>query len=175
MHKHRFHRGRWGHDGPRHGGGGRWRGRVFEQGDLRFVILKLIAEQPRHGYEIMKAIEEALGGAYSPSPGVVYPTLTFLEEMGLAAVEPSEDAKKRYGATAEGRAYLEKNAAAVEAAFARAEGVGGDRVAMLRIRRAMENLKTALKLRAVRGPLSSAQIDEIAAAIDAAAAAVERS
>ncbi|HXQ45561.1 MAG TPA: PadR family transcriptional regulator, partial [Caulobacteraceae bacterium] len=47
--------------------------RVFEQGDLRLVLLKLIAEKPRHGYELIKAVEEAVGGAYAPSPGVVYP------------------------------------------------------------------------------------------------------
>ncbi len=173
-HQHHQFRGRWGHDGPRHGGG-RWRGRVFEQGDLRLVILKLIAEQPRHGYELIKAIEDALGGAYSPSPGVVYPTLTFLEETGLAAVEAAADGKKRYAITEEGRAHLTANAAAVDAALARAEGVGGDRAAMLRVRRAMENLKTAVRLRAVQGPLTTAQVDAIAAAIDAAAAAVERS
>lgn len=175
MHRHHFHRGRWSHEGHRHGGGGHRSGRVFEQGDLRLVILKLVADQPRHGYEIIKAIEDALGGAYSPSPGVVYPTLTFLEETGLALIEPSPDAKKRYAITEEGRAYLEKNAPAVEAALARAETVGGDRAGMMRVRRAMANLKTALRLRAVQGPISDPQIDAIVAAIDQAAAAVERS
>lgn len=177
MHRHHhFHRGRWDHDGPRHGGGGHRRSeRVFEQGDLRLVILKLIADQPRHGYEIIKAIEDALGGAYTPSPGVVYPTLTFLEETGLALVEPGPDTKKRYAITEEGRAHLEKNAPAVEAALARAETVGGDRIGMLRVRRAMANLKTALRLRAVRGAISDPEVDTIVAAIDQAAAAVERS
>jgi len=167
----RFHgRGRWG--GER--GGHRWRGRVFEQGDLRLVILKLIADQPAHGYEIIKQIEDRLGGAYSPSPGVVYPTLTLLEETGLAQVEVEDSGKKRYSATDAGRAHLEAQAAQVHAAFARADGATGDRAAMLRVRRAMENLKTALRLKATQGALTEAQIDAIAAAIDGAANAVER-
>src|SRR5271168_3337781 len=67
--------------------------RVFDQGDLRYVILKLISEAPRHGYEIIKAIEEKVGGAYSPSPGVIYPTLTLLEELGHVTVA-EHDGKK---------------------------------------------------------------------------------
>ena len=71
----------------RHGHGGRsGLGRFFAHGDLRLVILHLIAEKPRHGYEIIKAIEEQVGGAYSPSPGVIYPTLTLLEEIGYQLV-----------------------------------------------------------------------------------------
>jgi len=71
--------------GPGRGRGG-WRGgRVFDQGDLKYVILQLLAEKPRHGYEIIKAIEEQVAGAYSPSPGVIYPTLTLLEELGYQA------------------------------------------------------------------------------------------
>src|SRR6185295_14571381 len=82
------HGGRgWGH---RHGGGRRF----FEQGDLRLVILALIAEKPRHGYELIKDIEDRFGGAYAPSPGVVYPLLTMLEELGLVSLESSEGGKK---------------------------------------------------------------------------------
>ena len=72
-----------------HGRGGRRGGRVLDHGDLRLLILRLLEEKPRHGYEIIKAIEEQVGGAYSPSPGVVYPTLTLLEELGHAAVTRS--------------------------------------------------------------------------------------
>ena len=67
-------------------GGGRGGGRMFDQGDLRWVVLQLVAEQPRHGYEIIKEIESRVGGGYSPSPGVIYPTLTLLEEMGWLVV-----------------------------------------------------------------------------------------
>src|ERR1700752_3359042 len=67
----------WGPKG-RHHRGGRM-GRIFEQGDLKYVILRLLEEKPRHGYEIIKELEDRFGGAYSPSPGTVYPTLTMLE------------------------------------------------------------------------------------------------
>src|SRR5690242_9489834 len=99
------HFGRW---AGRHGRGGRWggggrRGRVFDQGDLRLVMLALIAEQPRHGYDIIKALEEMTGGEYSPSPGVIYPTLTLLQEQGLAEAAEAEGGKKLYTATDAGR------------------------------------------------------------------------
>ena len=74
--------------GGHHRGGGRGGrlGRVFDHGDLRYVLLQLIAEKPRHGYELIKAIEEKFGGTYSPSPGSIYPTLTLLEELGYLRV-----------------------------------------------------------------------------------------
>jgi DNA-binding PadR family transcriptional regulator len=160
-----------GSDGPRSGR----RGRFLEQGDLRWVLLSLIAEKPSHGYELIKAIEERLGGAYSPSPGVVYPTLTLLEDMGLIAATQSEGARKAFAITDEGRAALESNKAAVEAIFKRiaqvAEFVGGGPAPQ--IIRAMENLRTALRLKLQSGKLSDAQVARIAAALDGAAKAVE--
>src|ERR1700675_2677186 len=90
-------RGERGERGFHHLRGGR--GRIFDQGDLRFVILRLIAEKPRHGYEIIKDIEDRLAGSYSPSPGVIYPTLTLLEELGYASVTASEGGKKLYAIT----------------------------------------------------------------------------
>jgi DNA-binding PadR family transcriptional regulator len=150
-------------------------GRVFEQGDLRYVILKLISEKPSHGYEIIKAIEDRLGGAYSPSPGVIYPTLTLLEETGLIAASQSEGPRKLFEITPEGRAALERDKPTVEAIFARMEEVntrlgGGPSPQMIR---AYENLKTALRLRVRSGPLSPAQINAIANLLDEAAKTVE--
>src|SRR5689334_24215085 len=110
-------RGEWGgRFGGRHGmRGGGWRGgRVFDHGDLRLVILQLIAEKPRHGYELIKAIEEQVAGAYSPSPGVIYPTLTLLEELGYVTVSTGESAKKLHEITAEGRAFLDANRRTVD-------------------------------------------------------------
>ena len=99
---------------------GRWRGgRMFEQGDLRLVILRLLEEKPRHGYEIIKALEERFGGAYSPSPGVVYPTLQLLEDQGLAKVRPEQDGKKTYEITDAGRAYLAEHRDTVDSIFER--------------------------------------------------------
>ena len=141
-----------------------------------FVILHLIAEKPRHGYEIIKAIEEQVGGAYSPSPGVIYPTLTMLEELGHVTVSTGDGGKKLQAITAEGRAYLEAYRPAVAALLARMEEAnrvhGGGPAPQ--IVRAMENMKLALRLRLSRGPLSEEQIDAVAAAIDGAAISVER-
>jgi DNA-binding PadR family transcriptional regulator len=123
--------GRFG-EGPRfggrgEGGGGRgdWFrvGRMLAQGDLKLLALALIAEQPRHGYELIKLIEDKTRGAYSPSPGVVYPTLTFLEEAGYVTAE-SEGAKKRYTITDEGRAYLEENRDIADMVLARLAAIG---------------------------------------------------
>jgi DNA-binding PadR family transcriptional regulator len=99
---------------------GRWRGgRMFEQGDLRYVVLRLLEEKPRHGYEIIKALEERFGGAYSPSPGVVYPTLQLLEDQGFAHVRPEQDGKKVYEITEAGRAFLAENRDTVDSIFER--------------------------------------------------------
>jgi DNA-binding PadR family transcriptional regulator len=150
------------------GGGGRMhrhfglfghRRRMFDQGDVRLVILKLISEKPSHGYEIIKAIEDRLGGAYAPSPGIVYPALTLLEEQGLIRVESTDGPRKLYAITPEGETVLERNRGLIEAIFGRIA----------------ENLKLALRLRLSQGPLSAEQITKIADLLDAAAKGVEAS
>lgn len=150
--------------------------RFFAHGDLRLVILRLIAEKPRHGYEIIKEIEERVAGAYSPSPGVIYPTLTLLEELGYVAVTPGEGARKLHEITEAGRAFLIANGPAVDALFARmaeaSQARGGGPAPQ--ILRAMENLKLSLRLRLGRGPLSEAQVTAVTEALDAAATQVER-
>jgi DNA-binding PadR family transcriptional regulator len=99
---------------------GRWRsGRMFEQGDLRYVVLRLLEEKPRHGYEIIKALEERFGGAYAPSPGAVYPTLQLLEDLGYARIVSGEEGKKVYEITDAGRAHLAENQATVDSIFDR--------------------------------------------------------
>jgi DNA-binding PadR family transcriptional regulator len=150
-------------------------GRFFAHGDLRLVILHLIAEKPRHGYEIIKAIEERVGGAYSPSPGVIYPTLTLLEELGTVTVSAGEGAKKLHTITAQGHAYLEENRSAVAALLARmdaaAEARGGEPAPQ--VLRAMQNLRLAVQLRLSRGRLTEDEARAVAAVLDAAATAVE--
>ena len=119
--------------GGRHGGGNMMRaGRMLAQGDLRLIALALIAEQPRHGYEIIKVLEDKTAGWYSPSPGIVYPTLTYLEEAGYVTAEV-EGAKKRYAITDEGRAHLEENRDFVDAVLERLALIG-ERVARMRRR-----------------------------------------
>jgi len=158
--------GRWrhhrhGHGGGRHGmrgdgGGDMMRaGRMLAQGDLRLLALALIAEQPRHGYEIIKVLEEKTEGWYAPSPGIVYPTLTYLEEAGYVTAQ-ADGAKRLYTITGEGRAYLEENRAFVDTVLERLNAVGervrsrsgeeddggrrGPRVPRL-VRAALENLR----------------------------------
>jgi len=161
-----------------HGGGRRERrpGRIFDHGELRLVVLALISERPRHGYEIIKEIEDRVAGTYTPSPGVIYPTLTMLEELGQATVSES-DGKKLYAITPDGAAYLAANKTGVDNALQRMQSVnmahsGGPAPEIMRAR---ENLKLALRLREARGPLNEQQIRNIAAALDAAAIAIERS
>ena len=105
----------WGSKGPRRARGGR----MFEQGDLKLVILRLLEEKPRHGYEIIKELETRSGGNYSPSPGTVYPTLTLLEDLGYARAVPEEGGKKIYEITDEGRKHLAENNSTVNDVFER--------------------------------------------------------
>lgn len=100
--------------GPKSG-----RGRVFEQGDLKYVILRLLEEKPSHGYEIIKELEDRFAGAYSPSPGTVYPTLAMLEDLGYARVNQDEGGRKVYEITDAGRAYLSEHKETVEDIFER--------------------------------------------------------
>jgi len=148
---------------------------VFDHGDLRFILLSMIAARPAHGYDLIKALEERMGGGYSPSPGVIYPTLTMLEEQGYATVA-AEEGKKLYRATDDGVAFLKANQTTVEVIQARIDGIARERsvVPDPRIIRAIENLKTALRLRLAGGPIADDRVRAIAAAIDAAAAEAER-
>jgi len=106
------------------GGGGIFRaGRMLADGDLRLIALALLAESPRHGYDIIKALEERSSGIYSPSPGVVYPTLTFLEEAGYAS-SATEGNKKVFSITEAGAAYLEENRSIVDGVLEQIERFG---------------------------------------------------
>ena len=166
-------------DGPGSWGGGRRgreRKRMFEGGELRLVLLKLLADQPRHGYELIKAIEEMTGGDYAPSPGIVYPTLTMLEDMGLIAEAKSKDTKKIYEATEEGRAHLEENSDEVDELIERLEERGQHRRRGQRpeIGRAIGNLMTALRNRIAHEGWNDQLLDEVVDILDEAAQRIER-
>lgn len=165
--------GGFGHGRP--GFRGRWRGegRMFGSGDLRYVILQLISEKPSYGYEIMKSIQERLGGNYAPSPGVVYPMLTMLEEMGYASVA-TEGTRKLYSITEEGAKALAENKAIVDALFARIENLRAHYAAQRpqQIERAVENLRMALRMK--MGSLTTEQINAVTDIIDNAAKQIER-
>jgi DNA-binding PadR family transcriptional regulator len=112
------------------GGSGLPFGRFVGDGDLRLIVLSLLADGPRHGYDLIKAMEERSGGFYSPSPGVIYPTLTFLEEAGHAT-STAEGNKKVFSITEAGRTYLEENREAADAILARIKWIG-ERLAQAR-------------------------------------------
>ncbi|KQX25961.1 MULTISPECIES: PadR family transcriptional regulator [unclassified Sphingomonas] len=159
--------------GGRRGGGRR---RVFESTELRLVLLALIGEQPRHGYDLIKAIEERSGGSYAPSPGVVYPTLTMLQDMGLIAEQAAEGSKRLFAITEAGKLEIGEQAEQVEALFARIEalgeeqGGGHDRAP---VRRAMVNLAMVLRDRMGRSG-NTDLAHEVAAILDEATRKIER-
>lgn len=135
----------------------------------------MIAEEPRHGYELIKSIEERMGGSYSPSPGVMYPTLSWLEDMGYVAVENAEGNRKRYRITPEGKAFLAANRATLDDLATRvgSDEPSGPRGIPAPVIRGMENVKLALRLRMRSGPITEEAAQRIAAALDAAAREVE--
>ncbi|HET9810324.1 MAG TPA: PadR family transcriptional regulator [Sphingomicrobium sp.] len=167
-------RGGWGGGGRR--GRGRDRKRMFESGELQLVLLKLIADEPRHGYQLIKAIEEMTGGEYAPSPGIVYPTLTMLEDMGFISEKKSKDSKKVFEASDEGRAHLEENSDEVEDLVERLTDLAPDQRAEAgpAIGRAVKNLMTAMSHRISRDGFDEELFHEIAAILDEAAQRIER-
>lgn len=200
----RFDRhGRCGHEGGRHGfrhggpfeagarRGGFWPGedagdhegrgrrggsrRMFDGNALRLLLLKLIADTPRHGYDLIRAIEERTGGAYAPSPGVVYPTLTMLSDMGLIEEQVTEGARKQFAVTTDGTAHLAERAAELAAILARLDALGAmrERFDVAPVRRAMHNLRSVLQNRLGEG-LDKAKLNEVVELIDQAARKIEQ-
>jgi DNA-binding PadR family transcriptional regulator len=160
--------------------GGRGRGRrarrMFESGELRLVLLKLIADEPRHGYDLIRAIEELTGGEYAPSPGVIYPTLTLLQDMALIEEAAGEGARKPFQVTDEGRSHLEERAEEVEALFERLNDLKPREGSMAGspVWRAMRNLGVAIRNRMAHGDVTEDTMHELAALNDDFAHRVER-
>ena len=155
---------------------GRNRKRMFESGQLRLVLLKLIADEPRHGYDLIRAIEELTGGEYAPSPGVVYPTLTLLQDMGFIEEAAVEGARKPFQITDEGRGHLDEKSEEVEELFERLSGLAPSQShsAGPAIGRAVKNLMNALSHRVSRDGFDEDLLHEIAAILDEAAQRIER-
>ena len=177
--RHGFGRGGW-HGGEEGEGRGGRRRRIFDSGELRLVLLKLIADQPRHGYELIRAIEELTGGSYVPSPGVVYPTLTLLQDMGeieeAAAPSGATAARKPFAITAQGTAELDAKKEEVAAVLARLAGLAAQRERSDGgpVRRAMGNLRTVLMNRLERDGGLDGILHDVADIIDEAARKIER-
>lgn len=154
----------------------RRRGRLFDASELQLLLLSLVAETPRHGYDIIKAVEEMSGDAYAPSPGMVYPTLTLLVEMGLAEEADTSGAKKTFRATAEGIAQVAGESGTLEALKGRLTHLAENksRVDAPPVRRAMHNLKSAIHGRLSREDIDDEIILSVAEILDEAARKVER-
>lgn len=188
QHHHHLHSPRGRHMGDE-GGPGRGpdaarhlahkRERMFEAGGLKLLALHLIGQQPSHGYDVIRAVGELVGGDYQPSPGTIYPTLSYLVDMGHATASESEGGRKRYTITAEGEQALAEQADALQLLLTRLAR-GKDRDARQRppqLVRAIENFKMALRLKMAgdgETALSAEQIDKIAALLDEVALKIEK-
>ncbi len=165
--------GRHGH-GDGAGGHGRRRG-LFDSEELRLVLLSLIVQQPRHGYDLIREIEERTGGAYAPSPGIVYPTLTMLQDMGFIAESDAAGTRKVYAATPEGEAHLAQHKDEAETLVARiAELAAAQKGDSAPVRRAMRNLHGALAEKLARAD-DDETMHRIAALLDEVTQKIERS
>ncbi|MFZ1744261.1 MAG: PadR family transcriptional regulator [Pontixanthobacter sp.] len=172
----------WDHDGSSRSGTGRGprgRRRIFGSGELRLVLLKLIADEPRHGYELIKAIGELTGETYEPSPGAVYPTLSLLSDEGAIKESPSgrdDDARKAFQVTGSGQTELETRKDEVDALLERLSAMSGheERNRAPELFRAMGNLAGVLKHKYRSGGFAEKDLEEIVDIIDDAAKRIER-
>lgn len=173
------HGGPFGGEGPfgsgERGKGGRRR-RLFDQAELQTLLLALIAEQPRHGYDLIREIEALSGGEYAPSPGVVYPALTYMEEQGVIAARDAEGSRKAYAATEEGERQLAAQADLVTALRQRLASLAEarEKTDPAPVRRAMHSMKTALFDRLSQEGASRETVLAIAEIIDEATRKIER-
>ena len=152
------------------------RRRLFDAGELKLILLNLIAENPRHGYDLIRAIEGLSNGAYAPSPGVVYPMLTLLADMELIVEQPGDGPRKLFGMTPGGVSVLEEKRNDLLDALGRLDMLAkrAERTDGAPIRRAMDNLKMALHNRLSSDAADADTILNVAALIDEAAGKIER-
>ncbi|WP_336973352.1 PadR family transcriptional regulator [Sphingobium aromaticiconvertens] len=158
------------------GGRGGGRRRLFSGDELKLVLLTLIAAEPRHGYDLIREIEGLSGGGYVPSPGVVYPTLTLMADMGLIAEQPGEGSRKLFAITDSGAAYLTEQVEQKDEAMARLAMLAkrAERTDGASIRRALHNLSIAIQQRLEKEGADAETKFDIASLIDEAASKIER-
>ncbi len=148
---------------------------MFEAGELKLVLLRLLEDRPRHGYDFIRELESHTGGVYAPSPGVIYPTLTLLQDLGYVEAVASEGAKQQFAITDAGRAHLEEHRAEAELALERLKQLGNENnwFESGPVWRAMQNLKTVLHDR-LSGGVDKQALLAVAELIDDAAKKIER-
>ena len=149
---------------------------MLDQSELQALLLDLIAEAPRHGYELIRAVEEQTQGGYAPSPGVVYPSLTYMEEAGFIRAEVEEGGRKAYRITDEGEVQRGAAADTIAAVGARLAALAEqrERTDAAPVRRAMQGLKSAIFDRLADPSADRALVLQVADAIDEAAKRIER-
>lgn len=159
------------HGEHRHGRGGGRRQRFFGHGELRLVILDILTRNASHGYELIKEIETLTQGNYTPSPGVIYPTLDFLQDQQLISMSEEEGGRKKIAITAQGQAWMDENKEHLEHIHARisARSVGYQLRKDPQMKRALENFKAVLDLKVNQSDISAAQLKQIVGVIDRAA------
>lgn len=152
------------------------RGRLFDASELQLIVLDLMAGQTRHGYELIREIEAQSGGFYAPSPGMIYPTLSLLLELGLIEEVETEGARKSFALTQAGRAHLDENAAPLKEAKGRLEALAEakDRADPAPLRRAMGNLRQVLMTASRKPGFDEQKVLEAARLIDEVAGRIER-
>ncbi|WP_051848993.1 PadR family transcriptional regulator [Thiomonas sp. FB-Cd] len=153
-----------------HGRHGRRGPRMFDAGMLRYVVLKHIAEQPRHGYDLIKLLQEQSGGLYTPSPGMIYPMLAMLEDLGHVSAD-ADGNKKLYTITEQGREFLQQNqalVAAIEEQIAARRSAGGEQM-----RERLRALRDTIYARVRGQQLSPEQVRQIASVLDRALAEIQ--
>ncbi len=149
---------------------------MFDGDALQLLLLRLIADEPRHGYDLIRAIETRTGGAYAPSPGVVYPTLTLLSDMGLTEERQTDGPRKIFAVTGEGTAHLEAHAEEVAAILARLDELGAAESGSdaVPLRRSLANLMAVLENRSAEEGFNSAKVREAVELIDEVARRIEQ-
>lgn len=157
---------------PQNAGQSGRRGRVFDYGELRVLLLAMLSEQPSHGYELIHDIKERFGGLYKPSPGVIYPTLTWLYDRNYAVIDLEKGGRKRYSITDEGQAWLTANQSVMDMLKSRVAPQANRESPPVMVE-AMDHLKRALSLRIKYEPLPAGMIDSLAQAIHLAAERIE--
>ncbi|BBE75632.1 MULTISPECIES: PadR family transcriptional regulator [Enterobacteriaceae] len=163
------HRGH--HGEAHHGRGGGRRQRFFGHGELRLVILDILTRNASHGYELIKEIETLTQGNYTPSPGVIYPTLDLLQDQQFIIIHEEDGGRKKIAITSQGQAWLAENSEHLQHIQARikARSVGYQLRKDPQMKRALENFKAVLDLKVNQSEISAAQLKQIIGIIDRAA------
>ncbi len=175
--RHGVHNGHGHHGSHLEGRGRSRRERLFDAQDIRLLILNFLSTSPAHGYELIKSIEALAAGEYVPSPGIIYPNLTLLEEMGAIQAADAEGGKKIWQLTEEGKTSLEGQREDVNAVIRRLASLGvlGDNRRIPEIQRAIHNFKIALNTKLATVDIPKETLHKIIDTLDRAAKDIERS